>query len=97
MPYGRRDARQAAAGLSHVSQPEPARPRPHVGLGEAGVDQREGGAPLGGGPLARAVVAQVVEVHAEHHRRPRAAATGPARPQQGVLAPVAAVAVVAGR
>ena len=77
VPYGSRDARQAAAGLSHA-QARAGASRPHVGLGEAGVDQREGRAPLGGGPLARPVVAQVVEVHAQDHRRPRAAASGPA-------------------
>ena len=51
VPYGTREARHAAAGLSQVRKPNCAR-LVHVGLGEAGVDQREGGAALGGRPLA---------------------------------------------
>src|SRR5690606_41111620 len=81
-------------------QPQPARPLAYVGLGEAGVHEREGGAALGGGPLAGPVVVEVVEVDAQHDRRRPAVPAQLAGqrgdgPQQRVLAPVAAVAVVA--
>ena len=66
-----RDARCEAGGRRLVpgAQAEPARGRAHLVLGEAGVDEREGGAPFGRGALAGPVVAQVVDVGAEHHRR----------------------------
>ena len=51
---------------------------------------------LGGGPLAGAVVAEVVDVHAQHHRRAPRLRDRVRRPEEGVLAPVAAVSVVAG-
>ena len=78
--------REAGGGrLVPRAQPELLRPGPHVGLREAGVDEREGGAALGGGPLPGPVVVEVVEVHAEHDggapRRRRAARPRPsARP-----------------
>ena len=66
-----------------------------VGLGEPGVDEGETGAPLGRRPLAGAVIAEVVEVDAEHDgRAARCAATGPRRVHQLGLAVVAALAVV---
>ena len=43
---------------------------PDVLLGEARLDQREDGTGGGRGRLARAVVTQVADVHAEHDRRP---------------------------
>ena len=55
-------------GLSQVREAELARDLAHAGLGEPGVDEREGRAALAGGPLAGAVVVEVVDVHAEAHR-----------------------------
>ena len=59
-------ARQAAAGLSHVRRPSRRDAGAYVGLGEPGGDQRELGPALGGGTLPRPMVAEVVDVHAEH-------------------------------
>ena len=69
MPYGKRDARQAAAGLSHVRSPSWRDDGSHLGLGEPGVDEGEGRPALGRRPLARAMVAEVVDVDPEHDRR----------------------------
>ena len=86
VPYGTRDARQAAAGLSHVRRPSARDHVAHVGLGEAGVDEREHRAPLGGRPLAGPVVAEVVDVHAEHDGGAgSAAASGPTTSISAVL------------
>ena len=89
--------RQAGGGrLVPRAQPQPLRPPAHVGLGEARLDQRERRPALGGRPLARPMVAEVVDVHPQHDR----AAFGCDHRLEGrhelVLAPVAAVAVVAG-
>ncbi len=69
---------QAGGGrLVPGAQAQLPRPLPHVGLGEPGLHQREAGPGLGGGLLAGPVVAQVVEVDAEHHGGgPRVARTG---------------------
>ena len=95
MPYGSRDARQAAAGLSHVTQTELLRPGPDVRLGEPRVDQGERRAALGGRALARPMVAEVVEVDAEDDRGAALGGQRASRDHQRVLAPVAAIAVVA--
>ena len=94
VPYGTRDARQAAAGLSHVRRPSARDARADVGLGEAGVDEREHGAPLGRRLLAGAVVAEVVDVDAEHDRGALGLGERREHVHQRGLAVEAAVAVV---
>ena len=74
-------------------QAEPAGPVPHVGLGEAGLDQREHRRALAGGPLPRPVVAEVVHVDAERDGSP-VAAQRLERVHQRRLAVVAALTVV---
>ena len=61
------EARRQAGELRLVPgrQPELARQRAHVGLGEAGLDQRVARAALVGGGQAGAVIAEIVEVGAE--------------------------------
>ena len=66
VPYGTRLARQAAAGLSHVRRPSSCERGAHVGLREAGVDEREHRPPSTGGALPGAMVAEIVDVDAEH-------------------------------
>src|SRR6185437_9254839 len=61
------EARRQAGELWFVPgrQPQLARERTDLGLGEAGVDQRMARAALVGSRQARAVIAEVVEVGAE--------------------------------
>jgi hypothetical protein len=77
------DSRGQARGRGLVPGAQAQRPAhlAHERLGEARLDEREAGPALGGGLLAGAVVAQVVEVDAEHdRRRPRGPPAAPARP-----------------
>ena len=83
-------------GLVPRVQPELVGDLAHPVLGEPGVDQRERGAPLGGRLLARSVVAEVVEVDPEADRGAALGGQRAERLEQRVLAPEAAVAVVAG-
>jgi hypothetical protein len=41
----------------------------HIGFGESGIDEGKLGASLGGGALAGSMIAEIVEVDAEHDRR----------------------------
>ena len=82
--HGHRDLRAVghAAGqagrrrLVPRAQAETSRGLADVGLREAGGDKRERGAALGGGPLPRPMIAEVVDVDAEHDRAPSASASG---------------------
>ena len=77
VPYGTRLARHAAAGLSQVRSPSGRDASRTSALVNPAVDQRERGTALVGGALAGPMVAEIVEVDAEHDGAPRGAAIGP--------------------
>ena len=96
VPYGMRELRQADAGRSQVGRSGQPRQLANLGLGQPGIGQGRRHLVLLGGILARAIVAQVVQIHAvddvfvaalaAHLRQAR---------EQFVLAVEAAVRVVA--
>ena len=94
MPYGKREARQAAAGLSQVRRPSSLETVPDIVLGESGLHQREGRPGPGGGLLAGSMVAQIAHIDPEHHVGRLGCGQGSQHRHEGRLAAGAPVGAV---
>ena len=95
------DTRSEARGRRFVPRCEAERLRcsAHGGLVEAGIDHRKPRTSLRGRGLARAMVAEIIEVHAEHDRRSELVGNRLNRVHERVLAvetPIAVVAAIRG-